>query len=180
MLSGYLCSSRAWCYRLSLVPHNFLLAWSLSRGVAMVWRQPSPLVISLFGVKPIKRCSYGSNTTKPPSDSLYICVALWAGLIKLRFVNRNPCETTHDVKKEQRPCFSRGFGLLYNIYIVINMYIRKVCGSSLVRPKKGYIPRPLGLLLRFTWVFVLSNINEVVWPVVQIFADHKRSFPRWG
>ena len=27
---------------------------------------------------------------------------------------------------------------------------------------------------------MLSNINEVVWPVVQIFADHKGPFPRWG
>ena len=179
MLSGYPCLSCAWCNKLSWVPHNFLLTLSLSKGVAMVWRQPSPLVTSPCGLKLIKRCSYGSDTTKPPSDFLYIRAAAETGLTKLRFVSRNSCKHTW-CKKEQRPRFSWGSSLLYNIYIVISMYIRRARGSSIVRPKKSYIPRLLGLLLWFTWVFVLSNIDEVVWPVVSIFADHKRSFPRWG
>ena len=60
------------------------------------------------------------------------------------------------------------------------MYIRKAYGSGVVGPKEIYVPRPPGLLLRFTRVCVLSNINEVVWSVVQILADHKGAFPRWG
>ena len=58
------------------------------------------------------------------------------------------------------------------------MYIRVAYGSSIVRPKESYVPWPLCLLLRLTRVFMLSNINEVVGSVVQIFADHKGSFPR--
>ena len=46
------------------------------------------------------------------------------------------------------------------------MYIMRAGGSSSVRPKMSDIPRPAGLLLRLTCVFVLSDINEVVGPVV--------------
>ena len=42
------------------------------------------------------------------------------------------------------------------------MYIRRVGGSGVVRPKMSNIPRPVGLLLRFTRVFVLSNIDKVL------------------
>ena len=61
----------------------------------------------------------------------------------------------------------------HNIYIGKSMYITRARGSGVIRPKMSNIPRPAGLLLRLAWVLVLSNINEVVWPVVQIFADTK-------
>ena len=58
------------------------------------------------------------------------------------------------------------------------MYIRRAYNSGVVRPKESYVPWPLCPLLRLTLVFMLSNINEVVGSVVQIFANHKGSFPR--
>ena len=39
------------------------------------------------------------------------------------------------------------------------MYISRACSSSIVGPEMSNIPRPVGLLLRFTCVFVLSNIG---------------------
>ena len=48
------------CTILSLVPQNF------------------PCVAEM----PIKRCSCGSNITKPPSDFPYLCAAAKAGLTK--------------------------------------------------------------------------------------------------
>ena len=42
------------------------------------------------------------------------------------------------------------------------MYIMRAGGSSVVRPKLSYVPRPTGLLLRFTRVFMLPDINEVI------------------
>ena len=42
------------------------------------------------------------------------------------------------------------------------MYIMRAGGSSVIRPKLSYVPRPAGLLLRLTRVFVLSNIDKVV------------------
>ena len=59
--------------------------------------------------------------------------------------------TTHD-KKDRDPALAEApvYYIDHNIYIVITMYIRRACGSSIVRPKMSYIPWPLGLLLRFT------------------------------
>ena len=68
----------------------------------------------------------------------------------------------------------------HNIYIVKNMYMIGAYGSGVVGPKMSNIPRPVGLLLQLAWVFVLSNIDNVVSPVVQILVDHKGSFPWWG
>ena len=83
-------------------------------------------------------------------------------------------------RKRQRPCFNRDADFIILIIIYTqNMYIRRTGGSGVVRPKMSNIPRPVGLLLRLTWVFVLSNIDKVVWPVVQILPDHKGSFSRW-
>ena len=42
------------------------------------------------------------------------------------------------------------------------MYIMRAGGSSVIRPKLSYVPRPTGLLLRFTRIFMLPNINEVI------------------
>ena len=42
------------------------------------------------------------------------------------------------------------------------MYIMRASGSSVVRPKMSDIPRPAGLFLRLTRVFVLSSIDRVV------------------
>ena len=68
-----------------------------------------------------------------------------------------------------------------NIYMAYrNMYITRAGGSSVIRPKLSYVPRPTGLLLRLAWIFVLPNVDKVVWPVVQVLADHKGPFPRRG
>ena len=93
-----------------------------------------------------------------------------------------PCNHSWCNKNNRDPALAEApvYYIDHNIYIVITMYIRRAYGSSIVRPKMSYIPRSMGLLLRFTWIFVLSNIDKVVWSVVQIFVDHKRSFPRWG
>ena len=80
-------------------------------------------------------------------------------------------------KKGQRSCFIA----YHNIYMSeINMYTTRAGSSSVIRPKLSDIPRPTGLLLRFTRIFTLPNINEVIWPVVQVLTDHKGPFPRWG
>ena len=68
----------------------------------------------------------------------------------------------------------------HNIYMDENMYNTRANGSGVIRPKMSNVPRSAGLLLRCAWVLVVSNINEVVGSVVQVFADHKGSFPRWG
>ena len=41
-------------------------------------------------------------------------------------------------------------GASCNIYIVKNIYILRAGGSSIVRPKLSYVPRPTGLFLRLT------------------------------
>ena len=51
--------------------------------------------------------------------------------------------------------------------------ILKTGNLSIVRPEMSYIPRPAGLLLQFKGVLALSNIDEIIWPVVQILADTK-------
>ena len=45
-----------------------IVALYRSRGVAMVQIWPEPPSDFPVGIMPIKRCSYGSDTTKPPSD----------------------------------------------------------------------------------------------------------------
>ena len=42
------------------------------------------------------------------------------------------------------------------------MYTTRAGSSSVIRPKLSDIPRPTGLLLRFTRIFTLPNINEVI------------------
>ena len=50
-------------------------------------------------------------------------------------------------KKGQRSCFIA----YHNIYMAErNMYIMRAGGSSVVRPKLSYVPRPTGLFLRLT------------------------------
>ena len=64
-------------------------------------------------------------------------------------------------KKDRGPAL-----LLYVIYTQYKYIHIRAGGSSIVRPKMSDIPRPAGLLFRLTWVFVLSNIDEVIWPIV--------------
>ena len=63
-------------------------------------------------------------------------------------------------KKDRGPAL-----LLIIIYIYmseINMYTTRAGSSSVVRPKLSYVPWPMGLLLRFTRIFMLPNVNEVI------------------
>ena len=57
----------------------------------------------------------------------------------------NTC--TFGGEKGQRSCFIA----YHNIYMAErNMYIMRAGGSSVVRPKLSYVPRPTGLFLRLT------------------------------
>ena len=42
------------------------------KGVAMVEHNQAPKWLTVVAFEPAKRCSYGSNTTKPPSDLNWI------------------------------------------------------------------------------------------------------------
>ena len=52
----------------------------------MVRIRPEPPCSHNCGIAPIKRCSYGSNTTKPPNDT--VSCAQGAPMFELCFCNR--------------------------------------------------------------------------------------------
>ena len=130
---------------------------------------------------------FGSNTTHVWTGSPQVTLLLMA---RFEYDHKPDPPLSHHVifamktirayveeKKGQRSCFIA----YHNIYMVErNMYTTRAGGSSVVRPKLSYVPRPTGLFLRLTWIFVLPNVNEVIWPVVQVLADHKGPFPRRG
>ena len=47
------------------------------------------------------------------------------------------------------------------------MYTTRAGSSSVIRPKLSDIPRPTGLFLRLSCIFMLPNVKEVIRPVVQ-------------
>ena len=70
-------------------------------------------------------------------------------------------ETIHLPLEEKK---DRGPALLL---IIIYTWRIEICtftragGSSVIRPKLSYVPRPTGLFLRLTCIFVLPNVNKV-------------------
>ena len=73
--------------------------------------------------------------------------------------------------------------LLYHkngIYNDRDVYIdeSRTGGLSIVWPKVSNIPRPLSLFTRSARLVTLPYINEIIGAIVEISADHKRSFPR--
>ena len=88
---------------------------------------------------------------KPDSPSSYHVILQWKQHVHIWRRKKDRCPVL----------------LLVIIYIQRrSMYIMRAGGSSVVRPEMGNIPRPAGLLLRLTWVCMLSNVNEVIWPIV--------------
>ena len=63
----------------------------------------APQMCHCVAEKPIKRCSCGSNMTKPPSDFLYIRATAKTGLIKTPLCQLTCITHTQDVKRTDTP-----------------------------------------------------------------------------
>ena len=141
---------------------------SVPRGVTLCFKYDQRQLPNELGTLPIKWVStamFSLVRIRPMCEQeapkrLY-CLQLDSKMTISRIFCKSACNNTHFWKRAK----DRGPALLlyHNIYMAeINMYITRVGSSSVVRPKLSYVPRPAGLLLRFTQVLMLPDINEVI------------------
>jgi hypothetical protein len=70
------------------------------------------------------------------------------------------------------------------LFIIDNIYIRgmykipRARTLGVIGSQMSYIPGPVGLFFRCSRLLLRPKINQIIRPIINIFADHKGSFPR--
>jgi hypothetical protein len=70
------------------------------------------------------------------------------------------------------------------LFIIDNIYMRSMykiprAGTlGVVGSQMSYVPGPVGLFFRRSRLLPRPEINQIIRPVMKIFADHEGPFPR--